>query len=101
LRSPSAAFRLVRKSLVGLIRDGQAAGELAPGDPEVLAELALRLGASFVLIPESVLPLQDPAATREAVRSLIAPALPQRSARIGRHPALPTLTGPSLQCWRC
>ncbi|HEY3729594.1 MAG TPA: TetR/AcrR family transcriptional regulator [Solirubrobacteraceae bacterium] len=76
-RDDSAAFRLVREFLVGLIRDGQASGELAPGDPEVLAELALRLGASFVLIPESVLPLHDPAATREVVRSLIAPALPR------------------------
>jgi AcrR family transcriptional regulator len=74
-RDDSAAFRLVREFLVGLIREGQASGDLAPGDPAVLAELALRLGTSFVLIPDSVLPLHDQAATREAVLASIAPAL--------------------------
>jgi TetR/AcrR family transcriptional regulator, repressor for uid operon len=74
-RDDSAVFRLVREFLVGLIREGQRAGELIAGDPEVLAELALRLGASFVLIPDSVLPLADEQATREAVRALIAPTL--------------------------
>jgi AcrR family transcriptional regulator len=76
-RDDSAAFRLVREFLVGLVRMGQESGELEPGDPEVLAELALRLGASFVLIPDSVLPLDDEAATREVVRSMLAPALPR------------------------
>lgn len=72
-RDDSAVFRLVREFLIGLIREGQDAGELAAGDPALLAELAIRLGASFVLIPESVLPLGDEDATREAVRRLIAP----------------------------
>jgi len=70
-----AVFRLVREFLVGVIRDGQDGGELIDGDAEVLAELALRLGASFVLIPDSVLPLDDEPATREALRSLLAPML--------------------------
>ncbi len=77
-RDDSAAFRLVREFLVGLVRQGQAAGEVAEGDPEVLAELALRLGASFVLIPDSVLPLDDEAATRELIRTLVAPVLQPR-----------------------
>ncbi len=77
-RDDSAAFRLVRDFLVGLVRQGQAAGEVGAGDPEVLAELALRLGASFVLIPDSVLPLDDEAATRELVRTLIGPVLRPR-----------------------
>jgi AcrR family transcriptional regulator len=77
-RDDSAAFRLVREFLVGLVREGQAAGDVADADPELLAELALRLGASFVLIPDSVLPLHDEAATRELVRTLIAPALAPR-----------------------
>jgi TetR/AcrR family transcriptional regulator, repressor for uid operon len=77
-RDDSAAFRLVRDFLVGLVREGQAAGEVGAGDPEVLAELALRLGASFVLIPDSVLPLDDEAATRELVRTLIGPLLRPR-----------------------
>ncbi|MDQ6836707.1 MAG: TetR/AcrR family transcriptional regulator [Actinomycetota bacterium] len=70
-RDDSAAFRLVREFLVGLVAEGQHSGELAGGDPEVLAELALRLGASFVLIPDSVLPLNDETSTREAVQALL------------------------------
>jgi hypothetical protein len=78
-RDDSAVFRLVREFLIGLIREGQDAGELIPGDPALLAELALRLGASFVLMPESVLPLEDEQATRAAVRGLIAPLVAVRS----------------------
>jgi AcrR family transcriptional regulator len=74
-RDDSAAFRLVRAFLVGLIREGQASGEIAQGDPDLLAELALRLGASFVLIPDSLLPLHDEAATRRKVRGLIGSTL--------------------------
>lgn len=74
-RDDSAVFRLVREFLIGLIVDGQRAGELLPGDPALLAELGLRLGASFVLMPESVLPLDDERATDGAVRALIAPLL--------------------------
>jgi TetR/AcrR family transcriptional repressor of uid operon len=77
-RDDSAAFRLVREFLVGLVREGQAAGELMDGDPAVLAELGLRLGASFVLMPDSVLPLDSETQTRAAVRALIAPALRTR-----------------------
>ena len=75
-RDDSAVFRLVREFLIGLIAEGQRSGELAPGDPPLLAELALRLGASFVLIPGSVLPLEDEAHTRAAVRGLLEPLLP-------------------------
>jgi TetR/AcrR family transcriptional repressor of uid operon len=69
----SAVFRLVHQFLSTLIRSGQEQGELIAGDPDVLAELGIRLGASFVLIPDSVLPLHDEAATRRAVRGLLAP----------------------------
>jgi AcrR family transcriptional regulator len=75
-RDDSAVFRLVRGFLIGLIDEGQRAGELLSGDPALLAELGLRLGASFVLMPDSVLPLDDERATNEAVRALIAPLLP-------------------------
>jgi AcrR family transcriptional regulator len=78
-RDDSAVFRLVRAFLIGLIEEGQRAGELVPGDPPLLAELAVRLGASFVLIPDSVLPLADQQATRTAVRNLIAPLLTRRA----------------------
>ncbi len=72
-RDHSVVFRLVRDFLVTLIRTGQDAGELIEGDPELLAEIGLRLGASFVLMPDTVLPLHDEAATRAAVRALLAP----------------------------
>ncbi len=72
-RDDSAVFRLVRDFLIGQIVEGQAAGELVEGDPALLAEVGVRLGASFVLMPESVLPLEDEEATRQSFRALIAP----------------------------
>ena len=72
-RGDSEVFGLVRAFLRGLIVEGQRAGELVDGDPELLAELAIRLGASFVLIPRSALPLSDRQATQHAVRRLLAP----------------------------
>jgi TetR/AcrR family transcriptional regulator, repressor for uid operon len=74
-RDHSLVFRLVREFLIERVRQAQDAGELAPADPAVLAELALRVGASFVLMPDSVLPLEDEAATRATVRALLAPVL--------------------------
>jgi AcrR family transcriptional regulator len=73
----SAIFLMVREFLVGLVAEGQRRGELLPGDPAVLAEMGLRLGLSFVLMPDSVLPLEDERATRAAVRQLLEPLLPQ------------------------
>jgi len=72
-RDDSAVFKLVLEFLVAEIAAAQAGGELPNGDPEPLAELALRLGASFVLMPASVLPLEDEDATRAAVRALLTP----------------------------
>jgi AcrR family transcriptional regulator len=72
-RDESAVFKLVREFLVELITAGQAKGELPPGDPAPLAELAVRIGASFVLMPDSVLALGDEEATRAAVHALLAP----------------------------
>jgi TetR/AcrR family transcriptional repressor of uid operon len=74
-RDGSAVFRLVRDFLVAQIRSAQAAGELIDGDPEPLAEIAVRLGASFVLMPDSVIAAGDEERTRESIRALIAPAL--------------------------
>lgn len=70
-RDGSAIFRLVHDFLVEVVKEGQHSGELAAGDPAVLAELGLRLGLSFVLMPDSTLPLEDEA----TVRALIAPLL--------------------------
>jgi AcrR family transcriptional regulator len=73
----SAVFLMVREFLVGLVAEAQRRGELLPGDPSVLAEMGLRLGVSFVLMPDSVLALEDDRASRAAVRELLEPLLPQ------------------------
>jgi AcrR family transcriptional regulator len=86
-RDDSAVFRLVREFLIGLIEEGQRAGDLLPGDPAVLAELSLRLGASFVLMPNSVLPLEDEHGTHAAIRALIASLLPRRARSRGGRAA--------------
>jgi AcrR family transcriptional regulator len=75
-RDDSAVFRLVHEFLVTLIAGGQAAGELIDADPALLAEVFLRLGASFVLMPDSSIALDDELATREVLRTLIAPLVP-------------------------
>jgi TetR/AcrR family transcriptional regulator, repressor for uid operon len=74
-RDGSAVFRLVRDFLVAQIRTAQAAGELIDVDPEPVAEIAVRLGASFVLMPDSVIAAGDEARTRETITALIAPVL--------------------------
>lgn len=71
LTRDDSVFLLVREFLIGLIREGQEAGELVAGDPTVLAELALRLGASFVLMPETVVDLDDERALRELIGTLL------------------------------
>lgn len=74
-RDGSAIFRLVREFLVAQIKAGQRAGELIETDPEPLAEIAVRLGASFVLMPDSVIATTDERRTRETVSALLAPML--------------------------
>ena len=72
-RDGSEVFELVHGFLASLIRKGQAAGELAAGDADLLAELGIRLGVSFVLMPDSRLARGDRHATQEAVRAILAP----------------------------
>jgi AcrR family transcriptional regulator len=66
-RNDSAAFALVREFLIELV----SADELPHTEPALLAELAVRLGASFVLMPSSLLPLDDERALRATVRPLV------------------------------
>jgi AcrR family transcriptional regulator len=75
-RDGSAIFLMVHEFLVGLVAEGQRRGELVSGDPALLAELGLRLGVSFVLMPDSVLPLDDGPATRAKLAKLLKPLLP-------------------------
>ena len=44
-------------------------------DPEQAAEILVRLGFSFLLIPQSALPLDDDERMREVARKLVAPIL--------------------------
>ena len=50
-------------------------GDVGAIDVEQAAELLVRLCVSFVLIQDSVLPLDDPAQAAEAARRLIAPVV--------------------------
>lgn len=67
-----------REFVAARLRDAQARGDLDSGvDASHAAELLVRLGFSFLLMPESALPLDDPDATAEVARALIAPVLGQ------------------------
>jgi AcrR family transcriptional regulator len=74
-RDDSDAFRLVRGFLEGQVIAAQGGGELPPGDPELLAELALRLGASFVLMPDGAFTRESEAVSRETMRALLGAAM--------------------------
>jgi AcrR family transcriptional regulator len=67
------AVELARSFIEEQIRDGQRRGEMRRGDPAIAAELLLRLGVSFLLMPRSVIPIGDEDAAREVARTLIAP----------------------------
>lgn len=75
-----AIFALSRAFTAALIRDAQGHGEVGDLDPEHAAELLVRLGVSFVLIPTSALPLDDEDRARELAKRLIAPILGARFA---------------------
>jgi AcrR family transcriptional regulator len=69
----AGTVELARSFIEAQIRDGQARGEMREGDPRIAAELLLRLGVSFLLMPRSVIPLGDEDAARDVARTLIAP----------------------------
>lgn len=70
-----AIFSLSRAFTAGLIREAQERGEVGGVDPDHAAELLVRLGVSFVLIPATALPLEDEPRARDLARGLIAPIL--------------------------
>ena len=70
-----AIFMLSRAFTAELIREAQRRGEVGPLDPEHAAELLVRIGVSFVLIPGTGLPVDDEAQARDLARHLIAPIL--------------------------
>ncbi len=70
-----ALFGLARGYLAQRLRDSQQAGVLGPLEVEEAAELLVRLAFSFVLIPESVLPLDDEEQVKRVARRMLAPIL--------------------------
>ncbi|MGH2953429.1 MAG: TetR/AcrR family transcriptional regulator [Solirubrobacterales bacterium] len=64
---------LVRGFLAAEVRRGQRLGALREGDPEAAAELLFRIGLSFVLMPRSVIAIDDDDTAGELARTLIAP----------------------------
>jgi AcrR family transcriptional regulator len=68
-RDDSAVLRMVTDFLVSLL------DVPAGGDPAIVAELCVRLGLSFVLMPDSAIPLEDEQAAYEVARALAAPLL--------------------------
>lgn len=77
LNADGAAILVMGREFVAArLADAQARGELS-GDLEstYAAELLVRLGLSFLLMPESALPLSEPEAAAATARELIAPIL--------------------------
>lgn len=75
-----ALFAIAREYLAQRLRDSQRAGVLGTLDVDAAAELLVRLAISFVLIPESVLPLDDEDRVKQVARELVAPILEQFAA---------------------
>jgi AcrR family transcriptional regulator len=81
LFTSSAVLSLARTALVERYQmvTGTALSEPEAADAELVAEALVRLGLSFLLIPESVIDLDDSGAARAALRRLLGPL--SRSAR--------------------
>ena len=74
--SDGAILVMGREFVAARIRDAQARGDLeASVDATQAAELLVRLGFSFLLMPQSSLALDDPDAAAQTARELIAPIL--------------------------
>jgi AcrR family transcriptional regulator len=71
----AAIFAISRAFVAERIRDAQARGIVGDLDPEVAAEILIRLGFSFLLMPATALPVEDDEELRRIARELIAPVL--------------------------
>jgi AcrR family transcriptional regulator len=71
----ATVFAAARAFLAARLLASQQAGVLGPVDVDAAAELLVRLAFSFVLIQDSVLPLDDESRVREVARRMIAPVL--------------------------
>jgi AcrR family transcriptional regulator len=73
LASDGAVFALARAFTAGRLRAAHRAGVLGELDAEVAAELLVRMMLSFVLIEQTVLPLDDEDALREIALTMLGP----------------------------
>ncbi len=71
----AAAFALARGFLAARLREAQIDGDIDAIDVEQAAEILVRLCVSFVLVRDSVLPLDDPDQAADVARRLIAPVV--------------------------
>ena len=72
----SPILSLGRAYLANLIRRWQVAGELpADFDADLVAEIYARLAHSLAMIPEGMIPLDDPAKARHFARRYLSPLL--------------------------
>jgi AcrR family transcriptional regulator len=83
--SDGALFALSRDQLAARLRRSQEAGVLGDIEVEEAAEILVRIGLSFALIPDTVLPLGDEERMEELARRLVAPVLagPREDSRRG------------------
>ena len=81
-----AVFAAARAFVAARLRASQGSGVLGEFDVAAAAELLVRLAFSFVLIQESVLPLDAEVATRAAARRLIAPMLSDAAPLVRERP---------------
>jgi AcrR family transcriptional regulator len=72
----TSVFAMSRVFIAARVREGQRAGTVdAEIDPDHVAEILARLGFSFLLIPNSALPLDDDERMKDIARTLVAPVL--------------------------
>jgi TetR/AcrR family transcriptional regulator, repressor for uid operon len=71
----AGVFAAATEFLAGRLRQAQAAGVLGDVDVDTSAELLVRLALSFVLVPGSKLPLDDPERLAATARAQVAPML--------------------------
>jgi len=73
---------LLRGAMTAQVRAGQKAGVVsAELDPDLAAEVAVRLGLSYLLLPEGMVRLDDEAACRALVHELVVPIVTGRAPR--------------------
>lgn len=78
-----ALFGVVQTYMAERLRESQKAGVLDDDvEVEEVAELLVRLGISFVLLPESILPLDDEEQVKNFARHLLVPILESPKSRV-------------------